>query len=34
MHANFKPFKFLVQKHKSTEPTESNTTSYILFGFV
>ena len=30
----FKPFNFLVQQHENTKPTESNTTNYILFGFV
>ena len=34
IRVDFKPFNFVVQQHESTEPTESNTTNYILFGFV
>ena len=30
----FRPFNFLVQQHENIEPTESNTTNYILFGCV
>ena len=32
--AHFKPFNFLVQQHNNTQPTESNTTKYVLIGFV
>jgi hypothetical protein len=31
---DFKPFNTLMQQHENTKPTESNTTKYILFGFV
>ena len=33
-YVDFEPFNFLVQQHGNTEPTESNTTKYILFVFV
>jgi uncharacterized protein YlaI len=34
IRVDFKPFNFFVQQHEKTKPTESNTTKYILFGFV
>ena len=30
----FKPFNFLVQQHENTKPTERNTITCTLFGFV
>jgi hypothetical protein len=33
IHVDFKPFNFLVQQHENIEPTEGNTSNYILFGF-
>ena len=32
--ADFKPFNLLVQQHGNIEPTKSNTTKHILFGFI